>query len=57
MKLLDNIFKKTFAEKTTEINESEIQDFKDKMINKLNFDKFCQDFETVPTILLKTIKY
>ncbi|UCA59748.1 hypothetical protein KB553_22535 [Chryseobacterium rhizoplanae] len=37
MKLLDNIFRKTFAEKTTEINESEIQDFKDKMINKLNF--------------------
>ncbi|PWN69069.1 hypothetical protein C1631_013455 [Chryseobacterium phosphatilyticum] len=35
--LLDEVFKKTFSQKTTEINESEIQDFKDKMIEKLDF--------------------
>lgn len=37
LKVLDAIFEKTFSEKKTEINESEIQDFKNKMINKLNF--------------------
>lgn len=37
MKLLDNIFRKKLSEKDTEINESEIQDFKNKMIEKLNF--------------------
>lgn len=37
MKLLDKIFRQTFHEKNTEINESEIQDFKNKMIDKLNF--------------------
>ncbi|MBP2615927.1 hypothetical protein [Chryseobacterium jejuense] len=37
LKLLDNIFKKTITEKNTEINESEIQDFKNKMMDKLNF--------------------
>ena len=35
--LLDKVFKKTFSEQETEINESEIQDFKNKMIDKLNF--------------------
>ncbi|PWW28094.1 hypothetical protein [Chryseobacterium sp. AG844] len=35
--LLDKAFKKTFSEKETEINDSEIQDFKNKMIDKLNF--------------------
>ncbi|AZB01985.1 hypothetical protein EG359_21390 [Chryseobacterium joostei] len=35
--LLDKVFKKTFSEKETEINESEIQGFKNKMIDKLNF--------------------
>ena len=35
--LLDKVFKKTFSEQKTEINDSEIQDFKDKMIDKLNF--------------------
>jgi len=35
--LLDKVFKKTFSEKETEINDSEIQDFKNKMIDKLNF--------------------
>ncbi|WP_284464530.1 hypothetical protein [Chryseobacterium sp.] len=35
--LLDKVFKKTFSEQETEINESEIQDFKSKMIDKLNF--------------------
>ncbi|MDN3694124.1 hypothetical protein QWZ06_18495 [Chryseobacterium tructae] len=37
LKLLDKIFRKTLAEKNTEINESEIQDFKNKIIEKLNF--------------------
>lgn len=37
LKVLDKIFEKTFSEKKTEINESEIQDFKNKMIDKLNF--------------------
>lgn len=37
MKLLDKIFRKTFSEKNAEINELEIQDFKNKMIDKLNF--------------------
>lgn len=35
--LLDKIFRKTLTEKNTEINESEIQDFKNKMIEKLDF--------------------
>ncbi|HCM36142.1 hypothetical protein [Chryseobacterium sp.] len=35
--LLDKVFKKTFSEQETEINESEIQGFKNKMIDKLNF--------------------
>jgi hypothetical protein len=35
--LLDTIFKKTFSEKEIEINESEIQDFKNKITDKLNF--------------------
>jgi hypothetical protein len=35
--MLDKIFKKTITEKDVEINESEIQDFKNKMIDKLNF--------------------
>lgn len=35
--MLDKIFKKTITEKDIEINESEIQDFKNKMIDKLNF--------------------
>lgn len=35
--VLDKIFKKTFSEKETEIDEFEIQDFKNKMIDKLNF--------------------
>ncbi|AZA80357.1 hypothetical protein EG347_21710 [Chryseobacterium sp. G0186] len=37
LKLLDQIFKKTLTQKNAEINEAEIQDFKDKMIEKLNF--------------------
>lgn len=37
LKVLDSIFEKTFSEKKTEINESEIQDFKNKIIDKLNF--------------------
>ncbi|MFZ4927636.1 hypothetical protein [Chryseobacterium sp. Mn2064] len=37
LKVLDKIFKKTFSEKEKEINDSEIQDFKNKMIDKLNF--------------------
>lgn len=37
LKVLDSIFEKTFSEKKIEINESEIQDFKNKMIDKLNF--------------------
>lgn len=37
LKVLDSIFEKTLSEKKTEINESEIQDFKNKMIDKLNF--------------------
>lgn len=37
LKLLDKIFRKTLAEKETEINESEIQDFKNKIIEKLDF--------------------
>lgn len=35
--LLDKAFKKTFSKKETEINDSEIQEFKNKMIDKLNF--------------------
>lgn len=35
--VLDKVFKKTLTQKTTEINESEIQDFKNKMIEKMNF--------------------
>ncbi|MBO9693077.1 hypothetical protein [Chryseobacterium sp.] len=35
--LLDKVFKKTFSEKEKEMNETEIQDFKNKMIDKLNF--------------------
>ncbi|REC47771.1 hypothetical protein [Chryseobacterium pennipullorum] len=35
--LLDQVFKKTFSQNETEINGSEIQDFKNKMIDKLNF--------------------
>lgn len=35
--MLDKIFKKTITKKDVEINESEIQDFKNKMIDKLNF--------------------
>lgn len=35
--MLDKIFKKTITEKDIEMNESEIQDFKNKMIDKLNF--------------------
>lgn len=35
--MLDKIFKKTITEKDVEINESEIQDFKNKMMDKLNF--------------------
>ncbi|MBB6329315.1 hypothetical protein HNP24_000265 [Chryseobacterium sediminis] len=35
--VLDKVFKKTFSEKETEINDAEIQDFKNKMIDKLNF--------------------
>ncbi|WP_228455353.1 hypothetical protein [Chryseobacterium sp. Tr-659] len=35
--VLDKIFQKTFSEKKTEIDESEIQDFKNKVIKKLNF--------------------
>ncbi|SDI16954.1 hypothetical protein [Chryseobacterium jejuense] len=35
--MLDKIFKKTITEKNTEINESEIQDFKNRIIDKLNF--------------------
>ncbi|WP_447606765.1 hypothetical protein [Chryseobacterium sp. M5A1_1a] len=34
--LLDKIFKKTLTQNNTEINEAEIQDFKNKMIEKLN---------------------
>ncbi|AZB08127.1 hypothetical protein EG344_04285 [Chryseobacterium sp. G0162] len=37
LKLLDKIFRKTLTEKNAEINESEIQDFKNKMIEKLDF--------------------
>ncbi|WP_347217240.1 hypothetical protein [Chryseobacterium sp.] len=37
LQLLDKIFKKTLTEKNAEINEAEIQDFKNKMIEKLNF--------------------
>jgi len=37
LKLLDKLFEKTFSQQKTEINESEIQDFKNKMIDKLNF--------------------
>ncbi|SMO90447.1 hypothetical protein SAMN06265171_11166 [Chryseobacterium rhizoplanae] len=37
LEILDKVFKKTFSEKETEINEFEIQDFKNKMIDKLNF--------------------
>ncbi len=34
--LLDRVFKKNFFQKETEINESEIQDFKNKIIEKLD---------------------
>ncbi|MDG4653349.1 hypothetical protein [Chryseobacterium arthrosphaerae] len=37
LNLLDKLFEKTFSQQKTEINESEIQDFKNKMIEKLNF--------------------
>lgn len=37
LKLLDKLFEKTFSQQKTEINESEIQDFKNKMIEKFNF--------------------
>ncbi len=37
LKMLDKLFEKTFSQKETEINESEIQNFKNKMIDKLNF--------------------
>ncbi|MGG7467036.1 hypothetical protein ACVVIH_23695 [Chryseobacterium arthrosphaerae] len=37
LKVLDKLFEKTFSQQKTEINESEIQDFKNKMIEKLNF--------------------
>lgn len=37
LKLLDKLFEKTFSQQKTEINETEIQDFKNKMIEKLNF--------------------
>lgn len=36
-KLLDQIFQKTLAEKETEMSEAEIQDFKNKIIEKLDF--------------------
>ncbi|WP_426477731.1 hypothetical protein ACP3T3_21435 [Chryseobacterium sp. CBSDS_008] len=35
--LLDKVFEKEFSEQETEINDSEIQYFKNKMIDKLNF--------------------
>jgi hypothetical protein len=35
--LLDKVFKKKFSEQKTEINDFEIQDFKNKIIDKLNF--------------------
>lgn len=35
--LLDILFKKTLSEKESEIKESDIQDFKNKMIEKLDF--------------------
>jgi len=35
--LLDSVFKKTFSQKNAEIDEVEIQDFKNKMIEKLDF--------------------
>ncbi|MGE8528610.1 MULTISPECIES: hypothetical protein [Chryseobacterium] len=35
--LLDTLFKKTLSEKESEIKESDIQDFKNKMIEKLDF--------------------
>lgn len=37
LEVLDKILASTFAERETEINDSEIQDFKNKMFNKLNF--------------------
>lgn len=37
LKLLDKIFRKTLTERNAEINEYEIQDFKNKMIEKLDF--------------------
>lgn len=37
LKLLDKVFRKTLTERNAEINESEIQDFKNKMIEKLDF--------------------
>ncbi|MFS4429130.1 hypothetical protein [Chryseobacterium sp. S90] len=37
LEVLDKVLAKTFSEQKTEINESEIQDFKNKMIDKLNF--------------------
>ncbi|GEN65500.1 hypothetical protein CRH01_00680 [Chryseobacterium rhizosphaerae] len=35
--LLDTLFKKTLSEKESEIKESDIQDFKNRMIEKLDF--------------------
>lgn len=35
--LLDTIFEKKLVQKEAEINESDIQDFKNKMIEKLDF--------------------
>jgi len=37
LKVLDKVFKKTLSKNTAEINDVEIQDFKDKMIKKLDF--------------------
>ncbi|MCQ9638677.1 hypothetical protein MP478_04685 [Chryseobacterium sp. WG14] len=35
--LLDTLFKKTLSEKEVEIKDSDIQDFKTKMMEKLDF--------------------
>ncbi|MCQ9635517.1 hypothetical protein MP477_11165 [Chryseobacterium sp. WG23] len=35
--LLDTLFKKTLSEKEVEIKDSDIQDFKNKMMEKLDF--------------------
>ena len=37
LKVLDKVFKNTLSKNTAEINDVEIQDFKDKMIKKLDF--------------------